>query len=91
MSYEQAIEYALKPQAEAQAVSNDQPHDPNALTPREMQVLRLLAAGLSDIQIADKLVISRRTVSTHLTAIYSKMGVNSRSAATRYALDRKLF
>jgi len=66
------------------------PRDPNALTPREIEVLRLVAAGLSDAQVAAKLVISRRTVSTHLTAIYGKLGVTSRSAATRCALDRKL-
>ncbi|MBI3914856.1 MAG: response regulator transcription factor [Chloroflexi bacterium] len=66
------------------------PHDPNALTPREIEVLRLAQAGLSDAKIAEKLVISRRTVNTHLSSIYSKLGVNSRSAATRYALDHKL-
>ncbi len=66
------------------------PRDPNSLTPREGEVLRLVAAGLTDAQIAAKLIISRRTVSTHLTAIYGKLGVNSRSAATRYALDHHL-
>jgi predicted ATPase/DNA-binding NarL/FixJ family response regulator len=91
MMLEQAVEYALAEQMEAsQPIASAQPHDPNALTPRELEVLRLVAAGLSDIQIANKLVISRRTVSTHLTSVYSKFGVNSRSAATRYALDRRL-
>ncbi len=66
------------------------PHHPNALTPRELEVLRLVAEGLSDAQIAEKLVISRRTVNTHLTSIYNKLGVNSRTAATRHALDDKL-
>ncbi len=66
------------------------PRDPNALTSREIEVLRLVAAGLSDAQVAARLVISRRTVSTHLTAIYGKLGVNSRSSATRYALDHHL-
>ena len=64
--------------------------DPYALTPRELDVLRLLAQGLSDAQIAEKLVVSRRTVTTHLTVIYNKFGVNSRSAAIRYALDHEL-
>jgi len=64
--------------------------EPNVLSPRELEVLRLLAEGLSDAQIAEKLIISRRTVNTHLTAIYGKLGVNSRSAATRHALDHKL-
>jgi non-specific serine/threonine protein kinase len=66
------------------------PRDPNALTPRELEVLRLLAQRMSDAEIAEKLVISRRTVSTHLTAIYDKLGVNSRRAAMRHALDHKL-
>jgi predicted ATPase/DNA-binding CsgD family transcriptional regulator len=63
---------------------------PDALTPRELDVLRLLVQGLSDAQIAEKLVVSRRTVTTHLTTIYSKLGVNSRSAAIRHALDHNL-
>jgi DNA-binding NarL/FixJ family response regulator len=63
---------------------------PNALTPRELEVLRLLVQGLSDAQIAEQLVLSRRTVTTHLTTIYSKLGVNSRSAAIRQALDDNL-
>lgn len=75
---------------QASAMPEEKAHDPNTLTARELDVLRLLAQGLSDAQIAEKLVISRRTVSTHLTAIYGKLGVNSRAAATRYALDHKL-
>jgi DNA-binding CsgD family transcriptional regulator/tetratricopeptide (TPR) repeat protein len=66
------------------------PRDLHSLTPREIEVLRLVAAGLTDAQVATQLVISRRTVSTHLTAIYGKLGVTSRSAATRYALDHNL-
>ena len=64
-------------------------HD-NNLTIRELEVLRLVAQGLTDAQIAKELVISPRTVNAHLTSIYSKIKVSSRSAATRYAIDRKL-
>lgn len=60
------------------------------LTSREMDVLRLVAEGLTDAQVAEKLVISRRTVNWHLTAIYSKIQVSSRGAATRYAFEHKL-
>ena len=63
---------------------------PDGLTVREMDVLRLVALGLPDAQVADKLVISPRTVQGHLRSIYSKIMVNSRSAATRYAVDHKL-
>ncbi len=63
---------------------------PGGLTAREVEVLRLVARGLTDAQVAEELVLSRRTVSTHLTSIYSKLGVNSRSAATRFALEQGL-
>jgi DNA-binding CsgD family transcriptional regulator len=60
------------------------------LTTREMEVLRLLAQGLSDAQIADVLVIRPRTVNAHLRSIYSKLGITSRHAATRYAIEHRL-
>jgi predicted ATPase/DNA-binding CsgD family transcriptional regulator len=63
---------------------------PNGLTPREFEVLRLVAGGLTDAQVAGQLVISRRTVNTHLTSVYSKLGVSSRAAATRYAVQHRL-
>src|SRR6266571_2218539 len=66
------------------------PTAPCGLTGREVEVLRLLAQGLTDAQIAEQLVISPRTVNTHLKAIYGKIQVSSRSAATRYALDQHL-
>jgi ATP/maltotriose-dependent transcriptional regulator MalT len=62
-------------------------HD--GLTTREIEVLRLVAQGLTNEQVAQQLVISQRTVNTHLTAIYGKIGVSSRSAATRYAIEHK--
>jgi predicted ATPase/DNA-binding CsgD family transcriptional regulator len=60
------------------------------LTAREVEVLRLVARGLSYAQVAEQLVISPRTVNWHLTSIYSKLGVSSRSAATRYAIEHHL-
>jgi predicted ATPase/class 3 adenylate cyclase/DNA-binding CsgD family transcriptional regulator len=63
---------------------------PGGLTAREVEVLRLLAQGLTDAQIAEQLVISPRTVNNHLTSIYSKIQVSTRSAATRYAIDHQL-
>ena len=53
-------------------------------------MLRLLAQGLTNAQIAEKLVITRRTVNWYLTSIYSKIRVSSRSAATRYAIESHL-
>ena len=66
------------------------PSSPSGLTTREGEVLRLVAQGLTDAQIAEHLVISPRTVNWHLTSIYSKLGVSSRAAATRYALEKHL-
>jgi ATP/maltotriose-dependent transcriptional regulator MalT len=66
------------------------PRYPAGLTAREAEVLRLLAEGLTDVQIAEKLVLSPRTVHAHISTIYSKLGVTSRSAATRYAIEHKL-
>jgi DNA-binding CsgD family transcriptional regulator/tetratricopeptide (TPR) repeat protein len=63
---------------------------PDGLTAREIEVLRLVAQGLTNEQVAERLVISPRTVDTHLTSIYSKIGVSSRVAATRYAMDHHL-
>jgi len=66
------------------------PSSPAGLTAREVEVLRLVAQGLTDAQVAQQLVISLRTVTTHLTSIYNKLGVNSRVAATRFALAHQL-
>ena len=63
---------------------------PAGLSQREVEVLRLVAAGLTDAQVAERLVLSRRTVSTHLRSIYSKLEVTSRHAATRFAFDHHL-
>jgi predicted ATPase/DNA-binding CsgD family transcriptional regulator len=61
-----------------------------SLTPRESEVLRLLAQGLTSAQIAERLVIGVVTVNFHVRSIYSKLGVTSRAAATRYALEHHL-
>lgn len=63
---------------------------PAGLTAREVEVLRLLATGLTDVQIAEKLILSHRTVHAHISTIYSKVGLKSRSAATRYAIEHNL-
>jgi predicted ATPase/DNA-binding CsgD family transcriptional regulator len=63
---------------------------PAGLTDREVEVLRWLAQGLTDAQIATTLVISPRTVNAHLRSIYGKLDVTTRTAAARYAADFKL-
>ena len=63
---------------------------PDELTAREVDVLHVLAQGLTDIQIAEKLFVSPRTVNWHLTSLYRKIQVTSRAAATRYAIEHHL-
>lgn len=57
------------------------------LTAREVEVLALVAEGLTDAEVAERLVVSIRTVHAHLRSIYRKLDIHSRSAATRYALE----
>jgi predicted ATPase/DNA-binding CsgD family transcriptional regulator len=66
------------------------PTSPAGLTAREVEVLRLVAAGLTNAEIADRLSLSVRTVTTHLTHIYTKLDVSTRGAAIRFALDHEL-
>ena len=61
-----------------------------ALTGREVEVLRLVAEDLSDAEVAERLFLSPRTVSQHLRSVYNKLGVNSRGAAIRFAVEQRL-
>jgi len=70
--------------------SKSRSSSPDGLTEREVEVLRLVAQGLTNEQVAEQLVISPRTVNSHLTSIYSKIQVSTRSAATRYAIKHQL-
>jgi predicted ATPase/DNA-binding CsgD family transcriptional regulator len=62
----------------------------NDLTPRELEVLRLVARGLTNPQVAQELGLSQHTVITHVRSIFSKLNVSTRAAATRVALERGL-
>ena len=64
--------------------------DDYGLTARELEVLRLVAAGKSNKEIAGSLVISEHTVARHLQNIFTKLGVSSRTAAGAFAFERKL-
>ena len=63
---------------------------PDGLTQRELEILRLLARGKTNRGIAQELVISEKTVASHVSHIFTKLGVTSRSAATAYAYDHDL-
>lgn len=62
----------------------------NVLSAREIQVIRLIAAGESNRQIAAALVISERTVERHVSNIFGKLGITSRAAATAYVYEHHL-
>ena len=97
MSLEQAIAYA-QPTVEGaerhESLGSGRRHTEQlpdgyaGLTPREREVLQLLTQGLTYAQIADTLVISRRTVNAHVTSIYGKLGVTSRREAGRFLPGR---
>jgi DNA-binding NarL/FixJ family response regulator len=63
-------------------------HRPSGLSEREAEIIHLLRDGLTNGQIADRLVISTRTVRTHLENIFAKLGVHSRTAAVTRAFDK---
>jgi DNA-binding NarL/FixJ family response regulator len=64
--------------------------EPGALTDRELQVLRFVAAGRTNRSIAEELVLSERTVDRHVSNIFAKLGVSSRAAATAHAYEHRL-
>ncbi|MDQ4126358.1 MAG: LuxR C-terminal-related transcriptional regulator, partial [Actinomycetota bacterium] len=88
MTLEQAFVYALEeePTTSGQE-AEDQPERPvgTSLSARELEVLGLVAEGLTDAQVAQRLHLSPRTVGRHLEGVYRKLGVSSRTAAVRTA------
>jgi DNA-binding NarL/FixJ family response regulator len=63
------------------------PIAPGGLTAREVEVLSLVATGKTNRAIAEQLVLSEKTVARHISNIFTKLGVSSRSAATAYAYE----
>lgn len=78
------------PLLESLGVSASKPPEASPLSPRELDVIRLLARGLSNRAIAFELGIGPRTADQHVHSIFVKTGVKSRTAAVRYALDHNL-
>jgi DNA-binding NarL/FixJ family response regulator len=67
-----------------------EPELPDGLTPREAEVLALIAAGLTNTEIAERLVVSGATVKSHVNHIFSKAGVRDRAQAVVYAYEHGL-
>lgn len=68
----------------------DRPKPPGGLSQRELEVLRLVATGKTNQQVAADLYISDKTVARHLANIYTKLGLSTRAAATAYAFEHGL-
>jgi non-specific serine/threonine protein kinase len=88
MDSEQAVDYALEQEA-APDFTAPEPY-PSGLSAREADVLRLVATGMTNAEVAEKLFLSSRTVGWHLGSIYRKLGSHSRTEATRFAADHDL-
>ena len=88
MTPEQAIEYALEQEAAPEPAAPEA--YPAGLSAREAEVLRLVATGLTNAEVAKELVLSSRTVDWHLSSIYRKLGIHSRAEATRFASEHAL-
>jgi ATP/maltotriose-dependent transcriptional regulator MalT len=71
----------------ARVKTTGRPRQVGGLSEREVQVLRLLAAGRTNRAIADELVLSEKTVARHVSNIFNKLGLSSRAAATAYAYE----
>jgi DNA-binding NarL/FixJ family response regulator len=88
--YAAAEDPGRRPTAPGDAAEADGPEYPVGLTAREVDVLRLVALGLTDAEAAKRLFLSVRTVNAHLRSIYRKAGVRSRAAAGRFAAESGL-
>jgi non-specific serine/threonine protein kinase len=94
MTLEEAVAQGLQVQAQEHTppmpLPAPPPQDSFGLTPREIEVLRLVTQGLTTTQIAQQLIVSPRTADAHLRSIYTKLDVTSRAAATRCAIEHQL-
>jgi DNA-binding NarL/FixJ family response regulator len=89
MTPEQAVEYALEsPQTSEE--TEVQPQLPASLSAREVEVLKLVARGMTNARIAEELYISPRTVDAHLRSVYHKTGSATRTEAARFASEHDL-
>ncbi len=74
--------------AEDGDIASDPTHGWESLTPTELQVVELVASGLTNPQIGERLFISKRTVQTHVAHVFTKLGVSTRAALAADAAGR---
>jgi DNA-binding NarL/FixJ family response regulator len=80
----------FEPSVQRRLVDAVRPSGPAGLTPREADVLRLIAGGRSNVEIAERLYISQATVKTHINNLFAKTGVRDRAQAVTYAFRHGL-
>ncbi|MGH2860103.1 MAG: response regulator [Solirubrobacteraceae bacterium] len=85
-----AGEQYLNPRLGAKVAAEPPAGPPDGLSDRELEILRLIALGYTNSQVAEELFLSVRTVETHRAHIQHKLGLGDRAELVRYALDRKL-
>jgi len=90
MTPDEALEYALATEGAAPASPEKASAPSSLLSEREAEILTLVAEGLTNLQVADRLYLSSRTVGQHLRSIYRKLGVSSRAAAVTETFERGL-
>jgi len=73
-----------------QLAPHAEPEPPDGLTQREVEVLALIAAGLTNAEIADRLVVSPTTVKSHINHLFAKAGLRDRAQAVNYAYHKHL-
>jgi predicted ATPase/DNA-binding CsgD family transcriptional regulator len=88
MTPEQAVRYALEQESASQTAASEA--YPAGLSAREAEVLRLVATGLTNAEVAKELFLSTRTVDWHLGSVYRKLGLHSRTEATRFAVEHDM-
>jgi two-component system response regulator NreC len=80
----------LNPRLGARVAAEPPPGPPDGLSERELEILKLIALGHTNAQVAQELYLSVRTVETHRAHIQQKLGLRDRAEMVRYALDKRL-
>jgi predicted ATPase/DNA-binding CsgD family transcriptional regulator len=90
ITLDRAVEYALEQEEPSLPSTPTLPSYPADLSAREVEVLRLVASGMTNAQVAKELYISPRTVNAHMGSVYHKIGSNTRAEAARFATEHGL-
>jgi two-component system response regulator NreC len=85
-----AGQHYLNPRLGARVAAEPPPGPPDGLSARELEILRMIALGHTNAQVAEELFLSVRTVETHRAHIQQKLGLGDRAELVRYALDKGL-